>query len=51
MDTKKIIEKINSKGIGCKFFKTDLHNHTPGSKDFKGEASPEDIVSEAQKRG
>lgn len=50
MDTKKIIKKINSKEIGCNFFKADLHIHTPGSKDFKGQATPEEIVAKAQEK-
>jgi len=51
MDVKEIIKKINSKETGSGFFKADLHIHTPGSKDFKGEVTPEDIVSKAIDKG
>jgi len=52
MDAKEIIESINSKDIGCQFFKVDLHVHTLASTDYKDkEIKPEDIVKTAIKKG
>ncbi len=36
---------------GLSFKKLDLHIHTPASEDFYADASPEDIISEAKRKG
>lgn len=51
MDVKQIIEKIQTREFGAKLFRVDLHIHTPASKDFKGSATPEEIVEKAIKTG
>jgi energy-coupling factor transporter ATP-binding protein EcfA2 len=47
-----ILALMKATSAGARFYKTDLHTHTPASKDYvnKG-ASPEDIVRAAQGAG
>lgn len=47
-----ILACMNPASTGAKFYKTDLHTHTPGSKDYANKAaSPDDIVRAAEKGG
>jgi predicted metal-dependent phosphoesterase TrpH len=43
---------MNAPSSGAKFFKSDLHTHTPASTDFvDAAASPDQIIEAAQKAG
>lgn len=47
IELEKAMEQINNSEIGAKFFKADLHIHTPASSDFIGSVTPEDIINKA----
>jgi energy-coupling factor transporter ATP-binding protein EcfA2 len=42
---------MSSTSLGSKLYKSDFHTHTPASSDFRGSASPEEIIRAAEAAG